>query len=140
MINTDARRNGTRATIRRAYVAVLFQKIIGRRVRHALLGAGVSLVATAGRRLAAHGAHAQDGGGLRELTCAIARLDVEEKPRDRVAAGCGRGRLDGTHDLAAVAAFPGRAAVVLADVFARGVGEFGLGSLERPGIGAGVVL
>src|ERR1700731_4401520 len=99
----------------------------------------MSFVATGGGGLTADRAHAQDGSGLRELPRAGARFDVEREPRDGVAAGRGRGGFDRADHLAAVAAFPGRTAVVLADGLAPGVGKFGLGTLECPRVGAGVV-
>src|SRR5215211_2087031 len=110
----------------------LFQEQIRGRVGHAAFLVRVRFVATLRRRRAGGGRDAQNAFGLGELTGAFARFDVEQQPRDSVPARRWRIGLDGADDLAAVAAFPGRAAVVLADRLLLRVEQLGLRALEIP--------
>src|SRR5262249_54459385 len=100
----------------------------------------VSFVTSRSRRSTADRVHAQDGRSLTELARAVTRLDVEQQPRNRVAARRWCRGFHGADHLVAVAAFPRGAAVMPADVLSGGVCEFGVGRLERPGVSARVVL
>jgi len=90
-------------------------------------------VTPAGRRLAAFGVNALNGGDFGERSAAGVTDNVEQQPGDiggirSVFTSC---RLGG--DFAAVGQFPGRSGAMMPDILAVRVGEIRVRSLQGPG-------